>query len=127
MFKDETSLNTDVNDVKVSLKSAKAQHGALIPKASKPLLRSMNQYEPFLWLNVYVFFLMQDGCAVNVFEQNRAKTANILALVIYLEKAKFGRLQEFYRQLFGSCSDRRRLLWFCSAQTHSYKSYLRKH
>ena len=34
---------------------------------------------------------------VNVDEQNRAKTANILALAIYFEKAKFGHLRGIYR------------------------------
>ena len=40
------------NNFKVTLKSPWAQHRALTPKVSRPLRRSLNLYEPFLWLYV---------------------------------------------------------------------------
>ena len=57
-------------------------------------------------------------------EQNRAKTVNMLALAIYLEKRRFGRLRGF-SDIFsaavladGGC--------FCSALEHSHQLYIRK-
>ena len=85
----------------------------------------MNQYQPFLWPNVY-FIIMHAGCECVWKKKTEPKWPASLHKQSIL-KSEFQAPRQFFCLIFSSCSSWQWLIWCCSAQTHSYQSYIRKH
>ena len=106
-------------------KFTSAQHRALAPKSGQTFSTVHESIPTFPLAKLYVI-IMHNGCEC-VREEQRKKGLHLSTGNLHW-KVNYGHLISFFsifsfQQLFR----RRWQLWCCSAQTHSYQSYIRKY